>query len=317
MRIAAVALAIVLGASNVALAQGEPEAPPAQTPVEEEGADAAGTDEAAAPTEPTPAPAPAQTAPPQPAPAQTAPARTAAQPSPPPARETARTSGAPQQPAPSAAVVVRHHRDGDDDDEPEPDPGDPYDILWIELFGGASYVDLRAIQQTNFFPEIVRLAGWGPAGGAAVGFRVEFFSAGIRAALARYDVSDAASPNAVFDVGTAVVEVKLALPIPVVQPFVRVGFGMAWHGDSNVEDTWTSMMVPSDFQTTVFGWVFQGGIGLDVYLVHWFAIGAAFTVELLNMSRQPIESATDVTLRSSGDAIGVQGRGQGAISFHF
>ncbi len=317
MRLGAVAVALVLGVAGPALAQREPEPPPpAPTPEEsaEESAEEA-ADAAASEAEPSPAPsdpAPSDAAPPP------APPPPSSRPSRPPTPETTASSGSPRQPAPPPPVIVRHHRgDDDEDEEPEPDPGDPYDILWIELFGGASYVDLRAIQQTNYFPEIVRLAGWGPAGGAAIGFRVEFFSAGIRAALARYDASDASSPDAVFDVGTAVVEVKLALPIPVVQPFVRVGFGMAWHGDSNVEDTWTSMMVPSNFQTTVFGWVFQGGIGLDVYLVHWFAIGAAFTIELLNMSRQPIEMATDVTLRSSGDAIGVQGRGHGAISFHF
>ncbi|HEY8432742.1 MAG TPA: hypothetical protein VIL20_30435, partial [Sandaracinaceae bacterium] len=180
-----------------------------------------------------------------------------------------------------------------------------------------SYTDLRAIEQTNFFPDIVRLAGWGPGGGAAVGFRIEFFSAGIRAALARYDVSDATARDAVFDVGTLLVEAKLALPVPVVQPFARVGFGLAWHGDSNVEDTWTTGMPPANFETTVFGWVFEAALGLDVYLVHWLSIGAAFTLDLLNMSRQPIEMATDVRLRSSGDAIGVQARAHGAVTFHF
>lgn len=314
MRLGALAVALVLGVAGPALAQREPEPPP-PAPTPQESAEDAGAEEAAdaAASEAEPSPAPSD---PAPAPAPPPPS---SRPSRPPTPETTASSGSPRQPAPPPPVIVRHHRgdDDDEDEEPEPDPGDPYDILWIELFGGASYVDLRAIEQTNYFPEIVRLAGWGPAGGAAIGFRVEFFSAGIRAALARYDVSDASSPDAVFDVGTAVVEVKLALPIPVVQPFVRVGFGMAWHGDSNVEDTWTSMMVPSNFQTTVFGWVFEGAVGLDVYLVHWFAIGAAFTIDLLNMSRQPIEMATDVTLRSSGDAIGVQARGHGAISFHF
>lgn len=231
----------------------------------------------------------------------------------------ARTSA----PAPAAqpAVVVRHVRDEDDEEEEEPqDPGDPYDILWIELFGGASYVDLRAVDTTNFYPEFVRFAGWGGAGGAALGFRVEFVSVGVRGAFAHYDLSDASSPNAVFDVGTLAAEVKLAIPLPVVQPFIRAGFGFAWHGDSNAEEAWATRMPPSDIQTTVFGWVFQGAVGVDIYLAHWFAIGAAFSVDILNMNRQTWDeeptNPTDVMFRNGGDAVGAQGRGQLAISFH-
>lgn len=213
-------------------------------------------------------------------------------------------------------VVVREAAPEPETPEEEPRP-DPHDILWIELFGGASYTDLRAIDATNYFPEVVRLSGWGPGGGVAVGFRIDFVSVGVRGALARYDVSDATSPDAVFDVGTLAAEVKLALPFQVVQPFVRVGFGLGWHGNSNIQDVWTTGEPPMNVQTTVFGWVFQGAVGLDVYLTHWFAIGAAFSMDLLNMSRQPIEESTDISLRMSGDAIGMQLRGQGAISFHF
>ena len=218
------------------------------------------------------------------------------------------------------AVVVRHVRSDDDEDEAPQDPGDPYDILWIELFGGVSYVDLRAVDTTNFYPEFVRLAGWGGAGGAALGFRIEFVSVGVRGAFAHYDVSDAASPDAIFDVGTLAAEVKLAIPLPVVQPFIRAGFGFAWHGDSNAEEAWETRMPPSDIETTVFGWVFQGAIGVDVYLAHWFAIGAAFSVDILNMNRQTWDEEPsdprNVMFRNAGDAVGAQGRGQLAISFH-
>jgi hypothetical protein len=203
--------------------------------------------------------------------------------------------------------------------EPEPRP-DSYDFVWIELFGGVSYTDLRAIDASNFFPEVVRLSGWGPGGGVAAGFRIDFVSVGVRAALARYDVSDPSAPQAVFDVGTLAAEVKLALPLEVVRPFLRLGFGLAWHGNSNIEDVWTMGEPPSNVQTTVFGWVFQGALGVDFYITHWFALGAAFSLDLLNMSRQPIEdvgNAADVRLEQSGDALGVQGRAHGAVSFHF
>lgn len=256
------------------------------------------------------APAPETGEPSEPAPS--------AGPAAPSAATNATTTSAPPPSTGERTVIVRH--DDDEEEEEQQDRGDPYDILWIELFGGASYVDLRAVDTTNFYPEFVRLSGWGPAGGLALGFRVEFFSAGVRAAFAHYDASDASTPGAVFDVGTLAAEVKLALPIPVVQPFVRVGFGFGWHGDSNAEDAWASRMPPSDIQTTVFGWVFQGAVGVDIYLAHWFAIGAAFSVDVLNMSRQTWDeeptNPTDVMFRDGGDAIGAQGRGQIAVSFH-
>lgn len=309
MKVAAGAFAFfLLVAGTPALAQQEADSPPPYP--EEAGSEDAAVDEASpygTESDPTTTPAPE----PEPAPA-------------PPPRPSSSTGPAPQPaPAQPTPVIIRHpsSADDDDDEEPEPDGGDPYDIIWIELFGGASYVDLRAIDTRNYLPEFVRLSGWGPSGGAAIGFRYEFFSAGVRAALARYDVSDATTPDAVFDVGTALVEVKLALPIPIVQPFVRVGFGFAWHGDSNVEDAWEMGMAPSNFETTVFGWVFEAAVGLDIYLVHWFSIGAAFSIDLLNMSRQSWDeeptNPTDVSFRDPGDAVGVQARAHGAATFHF
>lgn len=223
-------------------------------------------------------------------------------------------------------VTVNRGRSDDEEEEPEEDGGDPYDILWIELFGGVSYVDLRAFSNSTYFPQIVQLNGTGGAGGGAVGFRVGFFSAGVRVAVAHYGVTDINTTIAPertwdgsFDVGTAVGEVTLALPLPIVKPFLRVGVGLGWHGNANIEES--GLAVPMNVQTTVFGWVISGAVGVDIYLVEWFAIGAAFNLDVLNMSRHawsdPAGSPTDVTLAQDGDAIGFQGRGQGSISFHF
>ena len=196
-------------------------------------------------------------------------------------------------------------REGEEE-EPPAGGGDPYDFLWIEAFGGLSFVDLRALSQNNFYPDIVRLQGEGPAGGAAVGFRIEFVSIGVRAAVAHYGDE--------FDVGTAVGEIALSIPLPIVKPYLRAGFGFAWHGDSNY-------MAPADSQTTVFGWAFSAAVGVDIYLVEWFAIGAAFNVDVLNMSRSsiddPMPAPGAVVFEDPGDAVGAQLRGQLAVSFHF
>ena len=117
-----------------------------------------------------------------------------------------------------------------------------------------------------------------------------------------------------FDVGTAVAEVALSLPIPVVKPYLRAGFGLGWHGDSN-------FTAPADSQTTVFGWDFNAAVGLDIYLADWFAIGAALSIDVLNMNRQstsePVTDPGMVMFTETGDAVGLQVRGHGAASLHF
>ncbi|MGE0787954.1 MAG: hypothetical protein AB7S26_19930 [Sandaracinaceae bacterium] len=206
----------------------------------------------------------------------------------------------PPPPTPPPADGAPHH-----DDEEEEDGGDPYDFLWVELQAGVSYVNMRAISNNNYYPTLVRLDGVGPMGALAAGFRISFFSAGLRGTIAHYSDD--------FDVGTVAAEAQLAIPLPIVKPFLRAGFGFAWHGDSNYN-------APAMSQTTVFGWVFDAAAGLDIYLVEWFAIGAACSVDILNMSRQtidePMSSPTDVNLSEPGDAVGIQVRGSAGISFH-
>lgn len=245
-------------------------------------------------------------------------------PAPAPAPRSTHPASAPQATASQQPVVIvnRRHRDEDDEDEPEPQsPPDSYDILYVELVGGASYVDLRAIQVNNYYPEFVELKGVGGGGGVAAGFRIEFFSVGVRGTLSHYDVVSMAGTPSSFDVGTAAAEVTLSLPLPVVRPFIRAGFGLGWHGDAGVAQVWTSMAPPTDVETTVFGWVFQGAIGLDVFLADWFSLGAAFSLDVLNMSRhswnEDPPNPGGVSFRQSGDAVGLQARGQIAVSFHF
>ncbi len=220
-------------------------------------------------------------------------------------------------------MVVHHNRVHDEEEEEGHSPPDDFD-LYLELFGGPSYVDLRAIKSDNYYPTFVQLNGYGGGGGAALGVRFEFISFGVRGSLSHYDIAGTSSrPASSFDIGTAAAEVTLSLPLPVFRPFLRAGFGLGWHGDAGVKQAWGTMSVPNDIQTTVFGWVFQGAVGFDVYLADWFSLGAAFSVDIFNMSRHGWSSVPDPSTASSvdfarrGDAIGIQGRGQLSAGFHF
>ncbi|MFO0684942.1 MAG: hypothetical protein U0234_22990 [Sandaracinus sp.] len=205
----------------------------------------------------------------------------------------------------------------------EEDEGDGRDVdfLWIEAFGGVANVNLVAFNgagtfsgtstdgtSTSVFDEVT---GTGPMVGAALGFRVYWIAVGARFNYASYDV---------FQIGTVGGEVALRLPIPVVEPYARVGFGYAWQGDANYAVTTGGVTArPS---TTVYGWAFNAALGLDIFLANWFTIGAGVGLDVLNMGRQTDPSmtcmgVTDFCPSKPGDAVGYQISGFGQIGFHF
>jgi hypothetical protein len=192
-------------------------------------------------------------------------------------------------------------------DEEEESDGRDADLLWVEAIAGYSYVNMRAIAYDNLYPSVVALSGSGYGGGLAAGVRLSFVSIGARATLASYEG---------FEVGTAAAEITLRLPTPVVEPWVRAGFGYGWHGNANYDE-------PSLSQTNVYGYVIQAAAGLDIYLGRFFAIGAGFDVDVLNLSRQALTlgpgmaSPTGVDLTKDGNAVGLQLRGHVAASLHF
>ena len=189
-------------------------------------------------------------------------------------------------------------------EEPE-DDGRAADIVWIEAIGGYGFVNMRAISYDNVYPELVQLTGEGLAAGLAAGVRISFLSIGGRATLASYTG---------FEVGTAALEVTLRLPTPVVEPWIRAGFGYGWLGTANYDE-------PTLSETSVYGYVIQGAIGIDIYLGKVVAIGGGFDLDVLNMSRQALStmpvSPAGVDLTRDGNAVGLQIRGHVALSLHF
>lgn len=205
------------------------------------------------------------------------------------------TSSAPAAPAPAP--------------RPAPPPPTPRtDIIYVELIGGYSFVNMRALRNPeNFFPEIVPISGSGYAAGLAAGIRLSILTIGGRATLASY---------AGFEVGTVAAELTLRLPTGVVEPWIRAGFGYGWLGEANYE-------FPGRSETSVYGYVIQGGLGVDVYLGKVVSIGGGFDLDILNMSRQPLPGADppaspgEFDLTQDGNAVGLQIRAHGTVTFHF
>ena len=179
---------------------------------------------------------------------------------------------------------------------------DSYGVVYIRLQGGMSYANLLQFNQENFIPEAEELQGVGGYGGIAFGFRVYWFTFGAAATFAR---------QGEFDLGNVGVEAAFHIPIPVVQPFIRVGLGYAWVGNANYQDPMLS-------ETDIYGLSFEAGAGIDIKLTRVLSIGAGFDAVFLNLTRQSIGdfSVADVMLEEDGDALGFQIRAHGRLTIH-
>ena len=200
-----------------------------------------------------------------------------------------------------------------EEEEEEEDDGRDVDFLWIEIEGGVSTANLVAFSQQNFSgggatataPSFNEVSGVGPFAGLGVGFRVYFIAVGARATLASY-------PG--FEIGNIGGDVQLRLPVPVVEPYIRVGFGYAWQGSANYTNASAST-------TTTTGWSFDSALGLDIFLANWFTLGAGAGLNLLNLTRQSDPTVdcmglTDFCPQQEGDAIGYQLRFFVQVGFH-
>jgi hypothetical protein len=197
------------------------------------------------------------------------------------------------------------------EEEPEPEgDGRDVDFIWVEVEGGVSYVNLVAFRNANFaggdtdvFHEVT---GTGPMVGAAVGFRVYWLAVGARMTFASYNV---------FQIGTVGADVQLRFPIPIFEPYIRVGAGYAWEGEANYSS-------PGMSSTNVTGWAFNAAVGFDIFLTNWLTLGAGAGFDLLNMTRQrdpsqPCMGVTDFCPMMDGDSIGFQIRGFAQAGIHF
>lgn len=207
-------------------------------------------------------------------------------------------------PAPRAQTPPPRDPDSNGDaDEEEEEDEENWGVFFIELQGGYSFVNLVQFNAENFIPEAERREGSGIVGGLALGFRIYGLTIGARATIASYFG---------FEIGTAGLDLAFHFPVPVVQPYIRAGFGYAWMGDADYMD-------PSLSQTDVFGFEIDAGAGLDVKLGRVLSIGAGVDAVFLNMTRQAIRDAGmagDVVLEEDGDAIGLQLRIHGHLTFH-
>jgi hypothetical protein len=183
-----------------------------------------------------------------------------------------------------------------------PEEEDSYGVMYLRLQGGLSYANLLSFNQDNFIPEAEESSGVGPFGGLAVGFRVYWFSIGANATFGR---------QGGFDLGTVGAELAFHIPIPTVQPYVRLAAGYAWVGRYDFQSQELE-------ETDIYGLTVEAGAGIDIKISRHLSIGAGLDAAFLNLTRQEIgdTNVTGVDLDESGDALGFQLRARLHVTVH-
>lgn len=172
------------------------------------------------------------------------------------------------------------------------------DWFVLQAEAGASYANVVAVNHDGLFPSASSTGGWGPHYGVQAGMRFGPVSFGGRFDYSTYEA---------YNLGGAGLFVELRLPIPLLQPFGRVGAGFAWLGDLNPDPRYLGCGATGSSSATcpsVSGWYASLGGGVDLVLVSAFTVGAHLDLNLLNLNRDA--DPTNVTFMRTGDSVGLQ-----------
>lgn len=171
------------------------------------------------------------------------------------------------------------------------------DWFVLEPSVGAAYANVLAFDNSGLLPGVNQSSGYGMQLGLTAGMRFSIVTLAAHMDLARYKP---------YDIGTVGGRVQVHLPLPVVKPFARIGFGYAWLGDLNVSSSLISCTpgASSPACPSINGWSAAVGAGVDFAVRRWLTLGAALDLTVLNLNRAA--SPTQVSFMNTGDSIGMQ-----------
>lgn len=202
----------------------------------------------------------------------------------------------------AASPATAPTQEGDADLEAE--EGSGTNPLYLTGGVGLTYLEGVLFSEENFVPEIGRLNGDGLSFSGSFGLQFLIFQLGARVTYALMEA---------LDLGTAGAEFAIRIPIPVVEPFLRVGAGYTWTSDNGVLNT--ALARPGGAR--IDGYYLEVGAGLDVFLTSAFAIGVSVDGAFLNLTRKGLDDCGGgscaiggIDLDESGDALGLLLRGQ-------
>lgn len=225
------------------------------------------------------------------------PAETAVAPTPPAASEPATP-----QPAEPAADAAAASAESDSDDD-----GERSRHFWFDIGLGYSWINLVALDQSNFAPEPKTLTSTGPTIEGGFGVSLSIIRLGLAGCYARYES---------FDVATAELDLTLVIPTPLIEPYIEVGVGYGWV--RNVDETNTMTMEHG--LVPIRGVAVDLGLGLDIHLSDLIQLGVNVDASLLNLQRQRVTDLSmysNVDFTKEGTSLGLQVHGMARLTFQF
>lgn len=233
----------------------------------------------------------------QPAPVQPAPVEP---PPPPPATTTSAHSETTATTTSQAAPHDAAAEEEEDEDE------DHREWFWLEASAGYSWINLAQINSEDFTSEPDLLQGSGFIFEGGLGIEFSILQIGVTSSYASYEH---------FSIVTAELDATLVIPIPIIEPFLRVGFGYAHMGQVEV-----AMMGATPEKARIRGIGIDVGAGLDIHLADAFQLGFAFDASFLNLQRQKVTelgTISNVDFTQTGNAVGLQLNGSVRVTFQF
>lgn len=180
--------------------------------------------------------------------------------------------------------------------------------FWIEATAGYSYVNLTTFGEENFLPTLESTTDTGWTVGGAAGLRLWAFTIGARGNFARH-------PD--FNLSSAMIDLGLRLPLPLIEPFVRAGFGYAWLGTGRFREE-------AIRNADIAGFAAELGVGVDIALPAGLSLGVGVDGGLLFLSRDDVEGACEgdgcgvsIDLAETGRSYGVQVRPRVMLTYRF
>lgn len=217
----------------------------------------------------------------------------------PPATSVPAAVAATPPPVPAETAAAAESSDDDDEDDSE--------HFWFDIALGYSWINLVALDQSNFAPEPQTLTSTGPTIEGGLGVELSIIRLGLAGSYSRYKS---------FDVATAELDLTLVIPVPLVEPYIEAGIGYGWirNVDETNMDLATSGIVP------IRGIAIDLGLGLDIKISDLIQFGVNVDASILNLQRQratELGTITNVDFTREGTAVGLQVHGAARLTFQF
>jgi hypothetical protein len=222
----------------------------------------------------------------------------------PPPPTTTTTTAHPTAVPVDASQPATHSTSSDDEEDDEDE--DHREWFWLEASAGYSWINLVQINSEDFSeePDLLQGSGFIFEGGLGVEFSI--LQIGVTSSYATYQH---------FNIVTAELDVTLVIPIPIIEPFLRVGVGYAHMGQVEV-----AMMGMQPEKARIRGIGADVGAGLDIHISDAFQLGFAFDASILNLQRQKVTELGTIAMvdfTRQGNAVGLQLNATARITFQF